>query len=699
MNSPTVIERPHNARDGERRRRRTGPLQKNLLFALAGNQNCGKTTLFNALTGSNQHVGNFPGVTVERKDGSIKGHREAVVVDLPGIYSLSPYTSEEIVTRDFLIKDHPDAIINIVDATNIERNLYLSLQLMELSLPMVIALNMMDEVRASGNSIDVKKLSDLLGIPVVPISASRGEGIDELTEIALRTARQGTPPKKMDFCTGEVHKAIHSIAHVIEEQAQEYGYPLRFAATKLVEGDEPTMQELHVTENQRDILGHIIDDMEAALETDREAALADMRYNFIENLCAKCVVKRHETHEQVRSEKIDRILTHKYFGIPIFFVIMLIVFWLTFGVVGSFLSGLFESGVNFLVDSLSTLLTQIGVSDWMHSLVIDGICAGVGSVLSFLPVIVLLFFFLSLLEDSGYMARVAFVMDKLLRKIGLSGRSFVPMLIGFGCSVPAIMATRTLSSERDRKMTIVLTPFMSCSAKLPIYGMFTMAFFPDHAAVVMISVYIIGIVVAILSGLLLKSTVFRGKPVPFVMELPAYRIPSVKSVLLHMWEKAKDFIRKAFTIIFLASMVIWFLQSFDWSFNLVTDNTTSMLASIGKFIAPIFVPLGFADWRASTALITGITAKETVVSTFTVLTGASTNAELTAMLHTVFSPLTAFSFLVFTVLYMPCAAAFAASRRELGSMKSALGTALFQTSAAYLTSLIIFQVGRLLLGI
>ncbi len=480
MSSPAMSAKPLISKDGEQSHRHTGPLQKNLLFALAGNQNCGKTTLFNALTGSNQHVGNFPGVTVERKDGSIKGHREAVVVDLPGIYSLSPYTSEEIVTRDFLIKDHPDAIINIVDATNIERNLYLSLQLMELSLPMVIALNMMDEVRASGNSIDVQKLSDLLGIPVVPISASKGEGINELTEIALRTARQGVPPKKMDFCTGEVHKAIHSIAHVIEEQSQEYGYPLRFAATKLVEGDEPTMQELHVTDNQRDILGHIIDDMEAALDTDREAALADMRYNYIENLCAKCVVKRHETHEQVRSEKIDRILTHKYFGIPIFFVIMLIIFWLTFGVIGSFLSGLFESGVNFLVDSLSALLTHIGVSEWMHSLVIDGICAGVGSVLSFLPVIVLLFFFLSLLEDSGYMARVAFVMDKLLRKIGLSGRSFVPMLIGFGCSVPAIMATRTLSSERDRKMTIVLTPFMSCSAKLPIYGMFTMAFFP-HA--------------------------------------------------------------------------------------------------------------------------------------------------------------------------------------------------------------------------
>lgn len=701
MSSPTITSQTHASQEaGKHRRHTTELLQKNLLFALAGNQNSGKTTLFNALTGSNQHVGNFPGVTVERKDGAMKGHREAVVVDLPGIYSLSPYTSEEIVTRDFLIKDHPDAIINIVDATNIERNLYLSLQLMELSIPMVIALNMMDEVRASGNSIDVQKLSELLGIPVVPISASKGEGIDELTEIALRTARQGIPPKKMDFCTGEVHKAIHAIAHVIEEQAQEYGYPLRFAATKLVEGDEPTMQALHVTENQRDILGHVIDDMEAALDTDREAALADMRYNFIENLCAKCVVKRHETHEQVRSEKIDRILTHKYLGIPIFFVIMLVVFWLTFGVVGSFLSGLFESGVNFLVDSLSSLLTHIGVSDWMHSLVIDGICAGVGSVLSFLPVIVLLFFFLSLLEDSGYMARVAFVMDKLLRKIGLSGRSFVPMLIGFGCSVPAIMATRTLSSERDRKMTIVLTPFMSCSAKLPIYGMFTMAFFPNHAGIVMISVYIIGIVVAILSGLLLKNTVFRGKPVPFVMELPAYRIPSAKSVLLHMWEKAKDFIRKAFTIIFLASMVIWFLQSFDWSFNLVTDNTTSMLASIGKFIAPIFTPLGFADWRASTALITGITAKETVVSTFTVLTGASTNAELTTMLHMVFpSTLTAFSFLVFTVLYMPCIAAFAASRRELGSMKSALGTALFQTSMAYLVSLVIFQVGRLILGI
>ena len=690
----------HTHGDGRRHRHRENePVHKNLLFALAGNQNCGKTTLFNAFTGSNQHVGNFPGVTVERKDGTIKGHREAVVVDLPGIYSLSPYTSEEIVTRDFLIKDRPDAIINIVDATNLERNLYLSLQLMELSIPMVIALNMMDEVRASGNSIDVGKLSELLGIPVIPISASKNEGIDELTQIALRIARRAEPPRKMDFCTGEVHKAIHSIAHVIEEQASEYGYPQRFAATKLVEGDEPTMEALHVTANQKDILGHIIDDMEHALQTDREAALADMRYNFIEKLCAQCVVKRHETHEQVRSEKIDRILTHKYFGIPIFFAIMLLVFWLTFGVVGSFLSDLFESGVNLAVDGLSSLLITAGVSEWMHSLIIDGICAGVGSVLSFLPVIVLLFFFLSLLEDSGYMARVAFVMDKLLRKIGLSGRSFVPMLIGFGCRLPANMSTRTLSSERDRKMTIVLTPFMSCSAKLPIYGMFTMAFFPNHAGIVMISVYIIGIIVAILSGLLLKNTVFRGNPIPFVMELPAYRIPSAKSVVLHMWEKAKDFIRKAFTIIFLASMVIWFLQSFDWSFNLVADNTTSMLASIGKLIAPIFVPLGFADWRASTALLTGITAKETVVSTFTVLTGAATNAELTTMLHTVFTPLTAFSFLVFTVLYMPCVAAFAASRRELGSMRSALATALYQTSAAYLAALMIFQIGRLFVGV
>ncbi|MCI9273053.1 MAG: ferrous iron transport protein B [Clostridiales bacterium] len=668
------------------------------LIALAGNQNCGKTTLFNCLTGSNQHVGNFPGVTVEKKEGPIKGHKDFILVDLPGIYSLSPYTSEEVVTRDFVLKEHPKAIINIVDATNIERNLYLSLQLMELGIPTVIALNMMDEVKASGNSIHVKQLSEHLGIPVVPISASKNEGISELMNAVLKVVERGAPPAKMDFCQGEVHIAIHSIAHIVEQQAKSAGYPLRFAATKLVEGDQPMMEVLSLTEEQLHIIGHIVRHMERALNTDREAALADMRYRYIEDICRQCVIKHQETREQMRSEKIDRVLTHKYLGIPIFLGIMLVVFWLTFSVIGAPLQDLMDSGIQWVTGLVSSLLVQANVSHWLQSLLIDGVFAGVGSVLSFLPIIVLLFLFLSLLEDSGYMARVAFVMDKLLRKIGLSGRSFVPMLIGFGCSVPAIMATRTLSSERDRKMTIVLTPFMSCSAKLPIYGMISMAFFPDHSALVMISLYITGMVVAVLSGLLLKSTIFKGKPVPFVMELPAYRLPSVHSVALHMWEKAKDFIRKAFTIIFIAAIVVWFLQSFDWSLNLVEDSTNSILASIGSVISPIFIPLGFNDWRASTALITGLTAKESVVSTLTVLTGAASDAQLSTALQSIFTPLSAFSFLAFTVLYMPCVAAFAASRRELGSTRSALLTALYQTCAAYAVALVIFQVGSLFLG-
>ena len=667
-----------------------------LLFALAGNQNSGKTTLFNRLTGSNQHVGNFPGVTVEKKEGQVKKHPEASVVDLPGIYSLSPYTSEEIVTRDFVLKEHPNGIINIVDATNIERNLYLSLQLIELGIPMVIALNMMDEVRASGNSIDIAKLSDELGVPVVPISAGKNEGIDELIEVAIRTASQGKKPLKYDFCDGEVHKAIHAIAHIIVDQAKEAGIPLRFAATKLVEGDEPTQQLLHLDEDQQHIIEHIIEDMQNELGTDREAALADMRYTFIERVCGGCVTKHQETREQVRSEKIDKILTSKYWGIPIFLGIMLLIFYLTFTLLGAPLQELMDKGITALTDLTAKGMAYVGISDWLQSLVIDGIFAGVGSVLSFLPIIVLLFFFLSLLEDSGYMARVAFVMDKLLRKIGLSGRSFVPMLIGFGCSVPAIMSARTLSSERDRKMTILLTPFMSCSAKLPIYGMIIMAFFPHHRALIMMSVYLIGILVAILSGLLLKSTVFKGNPIPFVMELPAYRIPSPRSVLMLMWEKAKDFLRKAFTIIFVATIVIWFLQSFDIRLNMVADSSQSILASIGSLIAPLFVPLGFADWRASTALLTGITAKESVVSTLTILTGASTDAQLSQVLATIFTPLSAYSFLVFTVLYMPCVAAFAASKRELGSWKGAIFTALYQTGAAYVMALIVYQIGRLI---
>ena len=643
------------------------------LLALAGNQNCGKTTLFNALTGSNQHVGNFPGVTVEKKEGSIKKYKDAVLVDLPGIYSLSPYTSEEVVTRDFLVKERPDAIINIVDATNLERNLYLTLQLMELNIPMILALNMMDEVRASGNSIHIEKLSQNLGIPVIPISAAKGEGISDLLNMVVKTVKEKKPTQKMDFC------------------------PARFAATKLVEGDEPMFRELNLDVSDIHIIDHIVEQMEENLDTDREAALADMRYSYIESLCAQCVVKHQETREQLRSEKIDRLLTHKYLGIPIFLLIMMTIFWLTFSVIGAPLQDLLSVWIDRFTALLSDFLVSAEVTPWLTSLIINGVCAGVGSVLSFLPIIVLLFFFLSLLEDSGYMARVAFVMDKLLRKIGLSGRSFVPMLIGFGCSVPAIMATRTLSSDRDRKMTIVLTPFMSCSAKLPIYGMITAAFFPDHGALVMTSLYVLGIVVAILSGLLLKKTVFQGNSVPFVMELPAYRLPDAKSVLLHMWEKGKDFLHKAFTIIFIASIVIWFLQSFDWRLNMVSDSANSILASIGSVIAPIFAPLGFNDWRASTALITGFTAKESVVSTLTILTGAASDAQLSAMLPQMFSPLSAFSFLAFTILYMPCVAAFAASKRELGSMKEALLTAGYQTLVAYLVGLVIYQVGSLIL--
>ena len=669
-----------------------------MVFALAGNQNSGKTTLFNALTGSNQHVGNFPGVTVEKKMGTLKRHKDMSVVDLPGIYSLSPYTSEEVVTRDFILNENPDGILNIVDATNIERNLYLSLQLMELGKPMVIALNMMDEVRASGNTIHVKQLSELLGIPVVPISASKNEGISELVDQLIATAEQKKVPEHLDFCTGEVHKAIHSIAHIIEDQAAACHCPARFAATKLVEGDEPTQKMLEVTPEQEHIIEHVVRNMEEHLGTDREAALADMRYSYIEKVCSQCVIKKQETKEQQRSEKIDRLLTHRILAIPIFLLIMLTVFWLTFSVLGGPLQDLLDQGIGWVTDWLDGWMSSIGVADVLHSLIINGVCAGVGSVLSFLPIIVILFFFLSLLEDSGYMARVAFVMDKLLRKLGLSGRSFVPMLIGFGCSVPAIMATRTLSSNRDRKMTIILTPFMSCSAKLPIYGMITAAFFPQQGALVMIGLYILGIIVAIVSALILKNTLYKGNPVPFVMELPAYRMPAAKSVLLHMWEKAKDFIHRAFTIIFLASIVIWFLQSLDWSLRLVQDSSNSMLASIGGLIAPVFKPLGFSDWRASTALITGFTAKESVVSTLTVLTGAAGDLELSTALSTIFtSQAAALSFLTFTILYMPCVAAFAASKRELGSLKSAIGAAAFQTGMAYVIAILVYFVANLFL--
>ena len=668
-----------------------------MIFALAGNQNCGKTTLFNQLTGSNQHVGNFPGVTVERKDGVIRGYRDATVVDLPGIYSLSPYSNEEIVTRDFLINSHPDGIINIVDATNIERNLYLSMQLIELNIPMVIALNMMDEVRANGGTIKIAALQEEIGVPVVPISASKNEGIDELIETAIKTAENKLHPKRQDFCSGAVHRTIHSIAHLIEDHAQRVNIPPRFAATKLVEGDQPMMKLLKLSDNEMDMIGHDVTEMENELKTDKEAALADMRYNFIDRLTKDTVVKMGESKEHKRSVKIDLLLTNKYLAIPIFLAIMMLIFWLTFGVIGSALSNLLSMGIDTITNAVEVGLTAYGINPVVKSLIINGVFAGVGSVLSFLPIIVVLFLFLSILEDSGYMARVAFVMDKLLRKIGLSGRSFVPMLIGFGCSVPAIMATRTLSSERDRKMTILLTPFMSCSAKLPIYAVFTAAFFPKHGALVMIILYIMGMLIGILSGLILKSTVFHGNPVPFVMELPNYRMPSAKSVILLMWDKAKGFIMRAFTVIFVATLVIWFLQTFDSRINTVSSSSNSMLAAIGKFVAPIFAPLGFGDWRASTALITGFTAKEAVISTYAVL--ANTNiSNLPAALSSMFTPLTAFSFLTFTLLYTPCIAAISAVKQEMNSVKSAIGVIFYQCGLAWIISFLVYHIGLIFIS-
>ena len=668
-----------------------------ITFALIGNPNSGKTTLFNQMTGSNQHVGNFPGVTVEKKDGPVRGHKGVNVVDLPGIYSLSPYTAEEVVTRDFLIFEKPDAIINIIDATNIERNLYLTLQLMELNIPMILALNMMDEIYGNGTTIDLKKLEEELGIPVVPISASKNDGVDELTHRAIKCAELKTKPKNLDFCCGHVHNAIHAIAHLVTDEAQAAGLPLRFAATKVVEGDKPVIERLKLMEPELDIIQHIVDDMEFHLNTDREAAMADMRYCFIEDICKSCVIKMGHSKEHLRSIKIDSVLTHKYLSLPIFLGIMLIIFWLTFGVIGSGLSDLLGLGIDSITRAADHALTHVDVNPALHSLIINGVFAGVGSVLSFLPIIVILFFFLSILEDSGYMARVAFVMDKLLRKIGLSGRSFVPMLIGFGCSVPAIMATRTLPSERDRKMTIMLTPFMSCSAKLPIYAVFTSAFFSKYQALVMIALYIMGMVVGILAGLILKKTMFEGSPVPFVMELPSYRLPSLKSVLLKMWERGMDFIRKAFTIIFIATIIIWALQSFDFGFNIVADTGDSMLAFLGKLIAPVFTPLGFGDWRAATALVTGLTAKEAVISTFAVLLGASDPSSVVPLLSQIFTPLSAFSFLTFCLLYMPCVAAMAAVKREMGGWRSAILVMTFQTGIAWIVALIVYQVGSLLL--
>ena len=666
-----------------------------MIFALAGNQNCGKTTLFNQLTGSNQHVGNFPGVTVDQKVGQMKSQPDCSVVDLPGIYSLRPYTNEEIVTRDFLLNEKPDGIINIVDATNIERNLYLTLQLMEMRIPMVLALNMMDEVRNNGGTINVEKMSEALGIPVVPISAAKNEGIEELVQAAVRVAKEKRTAKVIDFCKqGPVHRCIHSVCHQIEDHAEKAGLSVRFSCSKLIENDTRIVDMLQLSQNELELVEHSIIEMEAEAGMDRNAALAGMRYDFIESVCADTVIKCEESKEHIRSVKIDSILTHKYFAIPIFILVMFLVFFLTFNVFGAVLSDL----LSMLIDDITALvdkgLTAYGINPVVHSLVIDGIFAGVGSVLSFLPIIVVLFFFLSILEDTGYMARIAFVMDKLLRKIGLSGRSIVPLLVGFGCTVPAVMASRTLSSERDRRMTIMLTPFMSCSAKIPIYAVFAAAFFQKYAALVMIGMYLTGIIIGIIVALIFDRTVFRGKPIPFVMELPNYRFPSAKSVLLLMWDKAKDFLQRAFTIIFLATVIIWFLQSFDSRLNVVTDSADSILAAIGHLLAPVFAPLGFNDWRIPTALITGFTAKEAVISTLGVLMGTST-AALGPALHTLFTPVSAISFLVFTLLHTPCVAAIAAVKRELESGWLALGVVILQCVVAWLAAFGVY----LLLGL
>ena len=662
-----------------------------MIFALAGNQNCGKTTLFNALTGSNQHVGNFPGVTVDQKSGEVKGYKDCSVVDLPGIYSLRTYTQEEIVTRDFILNQKPDGIINIVDATNIERNLYLTLQLLTLRVPMVLALNMMDEVRANGGTVDVQKLSEDLGIPVVPITAAKGEGVSELMNRAVETAKNRVLPKVYDFCAADspVHRCVHAVVHLIEDHAERLGLPTRFCATKLIEGDEAMADRLELDQNERELLEHCVVQMETENGLDRNASLADMRYSFIEKVTADAVVKCQESREHKRSVKLDRVLTGKYTALPVFFGIMLLIFYLTFNVIGQGLSDLLAAGIDYVTAGVDGALTAYGINPVVHSLIIDGIFAGVGSVLSFLPIIVTLFFFLSILEDTGYMARVAFVMDKLLRKIGLSGRSIVPMLIGFGCSVPAIMATRTVSSDRDRKMTILLTPYMSCSAKIPIYGFFTAAFFTEHKALVMISLYVLGMAVGVLAALVMKNTAFKGKPVPFVMELPNYRLPSAKSVGLLLWEKAKDFLQRAFTVIFLATVVIWFLQSFDTRLNVVTDSADSLLALIGQWLAVLFKPLGFGDWRCATALISGFIAKESVVSTLEVLLGG-------AAITSLFTVRSAVSFLVFTLLYTPCVAAVATIRRELGSGLKTVGVVVMQCAVAWLAAYAAFLIGGLL---
>lgn len=662
-----------------------------LTFALAGNQNCGKTTLFNQLTGSNQHVGNFPGVTVDRKDGAIRGKANTLVTDLPGIYSMSPYTSEEIVTRNFVLNEHPKGIINIVDATNIERNLYLTMQLMELDIPMVLALNMMDEVRENGGSIHVNQMEEMLGIPVVPISAAKNEGIDELISHALHVAKYQEKPTEIDYCDanddgGAVHRCLHAIMHLIEDHAAEAGIPVRFAASKLAEGDSLILDSLHLDQNEKEMLEHIIVQMENERGLDRAAAIAHMRFDFIQKICDETVIKPKESKEHLRSVAIDKILTGKYTAIPCFIGIMGLVFFLTFGVIGAFLSDLLDLGITSLGNLVDGLMTSWNVNQALHSLVIDGIFNGVGSVLSFLPIIVTLFFFLSLLEDSGYMARVAFVMDKLLRKIGLSGRSIVPMLIGFGCTVPGVMASRTLPSERDRKMTILLTPFMSCSAKLPIYAFFAAAFFPEHGALVMIALYFGGILMGILMALLMGHTMFSGEAVPFVMELPNYRLPGAKNVGHLLWDKAKDFLQRAFTVIFLATMVIWFLQSFNLHLNMVSDSRDSILAMVAGVIAPVFAPMGLADWRISTALITGFLAKESVVSTLSILFGS------TATLTSGITPLSAASLLVFCLLYTPCVAAIASIKRELGG-KWAVGVVIIQCIIAWLAAFLVYLIG------
>jgi len=667
------------------------PDDEKLTFALVGNQNCGKTTLFNVLTGSNQHIGNFPGVTVDRKDGVIKGYPDTLITDLPGIYSMSPYSSEEIVTREFLLMDKPKGIINILDATNIERNLYLSMQLMELGIPMVIALNMMDEVRVNGGSVRINAIEELLGVPVIPISAAKGEGIEELVSHAIHVAKYQEKPQISDFCSKDsaVHRCIHGIMSLISDHADKAGYPERFAASKVVEGDSLVLKHLELEQNEKEMIEHIIVQMEEECGMDRASAIADMRFAYIEDVCKNTVVKPRESKERIRSQKIDKLLTGKYTGIPMFIAIMGLVFYLTFNVIGAALSNVLDILITFVTNGVDNLLTAMNVNSVLHALIIDGIFNGVGSVLSFLPIIVTLFFFLSILEDSGYMARVAFIMDKLLRKLGLSGRSIVPMLIGFGCSVPGVMASRTLSSERDRRMTVLLTPFMSCSAKVPIYAFFSAAFFPHYAALVMIGMYFIGIIVGIIMAFIFKKTLFKGEPVPFVMELPNYRMPGAKNVVHLLWEKAKDFLQKAFSIIFIATILIWFMQNFDIRLNVVADSRQSILAVLAGMITPLFKPLGFGDWRLVTAILTGVMAKESVVSTISILFGS------TIEIVSVISAAGAMSFLVFCLLYTPCVAAIASVKKELGG-KWAAYVVVIQCVVAWIAALITYIIAGIL---